>query len=770
MNTGKIIDFLKKWKERGPWVLTSIQTDKKKIMTNSFNPSTIEDLEAWLAYNNGRMNIYFQVNDVITELNKKSVKEDIQSMSWLHVDVDPDKGKPLEAERERILAGFTDKLPVGIPKPTVVTFSGGGYQAFWRLKEPILLEGDIKKAEEAELYNKRLEQIFGGDACHNCDRIMRLPFTENIPDAKKIKAGRKRETAYCLEFNDFSYDLAEFKKAHDVQCDASALSSKDGVKLSGSVERIMDLSELDDYNIPERIKIIIAQGRHPDKPKEGDNSRSAWLFDCVCQLYRNNVPEDMIFALITDPDWGISGSILENKNPEKYAIRQMTRAKETVIDPDLAFMNERHAIIGNLGGKCRVVEEVEDKILGRSKLTVSSFADIQNRYSNKWVMLEGEKKTAVPLGKYWLTHKERRQYDYLRFAPLEDIPNVYNLWRGFSVEPKPTDCSLYLAHLEEVICNGCSKHYEYLISWMARAVQNPASQGEVAVVLRGGKGVGKGVTCKYFGRLFGRHYMQIANSSHLVGQFNSHLRDVVVLFADEAFYAGDKKHESVLKMLITEDTIPIEQKGIDVEISPNYVHLIMASNDPHVIRASGDERRYFLLDVSDKHRQEEQYFKKIIDQMENGGLEGLLYFLQSINLKNFNVRKVPQTQALVEQKELSFTPTEEWWHNKIERGHLLDISLEWEDIVHGTEIYEDYIDYCDKWSIRHRMSQISLGRFLGQVLPGMVRKQVEINNKRIYVIMVPPYEECKSVWEKITGVKIQRPIVSKSESKNLSVF
>jgi hypothetical protein len=53
----------------------------------------------------------------------------------------------------------------------------------------------------------------------------------------------------------------------------------------------------------------------------------------------------------------------------------------------------------------------------------------------------------------------------------------------------------------------------------------------------------------------------------------------VLLFGDEAFYAGDKKHESILKMLITEEMITIEAKGVDAEVSGNCIHLMMASND-----------------------------------------------------------------------------------------------------------------------------------------------------------------------------------------------
>ena len=116
---------------------------------------------------------------------------------------------------------------------------------------------------------------------------------------------------------------------------------------------------------------------------------------------------------------------------------------------------------------------------------------------------------------------------------------------------------------------GDEKVLTYLLCWMARAVQKPNTPGEVAIVLRGGKGTGKTVFADVFGRLFGRHYSAVADAKYIVGNFNAHLRDCVVLFGDEAFWAGDRKHESVLKALITGRTLVIESKGIDAETATN---------------------------------------------------------------------------------------------------------------------------------------------------------------------------------------------------------
>ena len=91
--------------------------------------------------------------------------------------------------------------------------------------------------------------------------------------------------------------------------------------------------------------------------------------------------------------------------------------------------------------------------------------------------------------------------------------------------------------------------------------------------MRGEEGVGKGIFARFIVRAFGQHGIQISSAAHLVGNFNAHLRDCVVLFADEAFYAGDKQHEGRLKALITEDCITIEAKYQNVVSVKNMLHV-----------------------------------------------------------------------------------------------------------------------------------------------------------------------------------------------------
>lgn len=779
MDNQKVLDFLYKLYPQGPWALTAIAPDKKFIETRTFGPSTEEGLIDWLELHNGQRNLYFHINEVRYFISKKAERTDIKSVNYFHVDLDVQVGEDVATGRERCLRQLTKDRPKEVPEPTIIVSSGGGIQAFWKLQEPISINGEMGLAEDAKRYNQHLEVVFGADNCHNIDRIMRLPGTMNLPDEKKRKKGRTPEPAKLLQFkSELCYAVTQFVQAPVIHIheqgnsfSGTTIYPEAKVSISGNVRRLASLDELDEWSVPDRVKVIIMQGKHPDQPKQGDNSRSAWVHDVCCNLVRAGVPDDVIYSILTDPECGISESVLEFKaKAEAYAIRQIERAKETAVDPVLREMNERYIVISNYGGKCRIVERVNDPMLGRSRITKQSFDDFRNAYMNKFVEVGKDDKgnpKYLPLGKWWLQHPQRKQARQLLFAPnrVVDQEQGYNLWQGFAVEARPGNCTTLLDHVKRNICNSNEQHYEYLLNWMARAIQHPACPGETAIVLRGAMGVGKSFLARVFGKLWGSHYMVVSNSSHLVGNFNAHLRDVCFLFADEAFFAGDKKHRSVLRSLITDELLPVESKGVDVEMAPNYLHIMMASNERHVIPAGEDERRYLILDVAKHNHQDSAFFGQLLKEMEQGGYEALLHLLLTRDITHFNVRDVPKTEALNEQKLLSMSPEEDWWYTKLQHGRILESHAKWEEVVIKKMVIDDFVNTAKAWNVTRRGSETQLGRFLAYIVPGLSTKQimasmeVHIGNgqfaqespRRYYHYCFPPLSVCRVAWEEKFG-------------------
>lgn len=320
------VAFLERWRPGGPWQLTAIKPDRQDIQTRMFDQSN-SALE-WLSQMVDSYNLYFTVNPLLRSLNKKAVREDVASLAWLHVDIDPRAGEDIDVERTRALEMLSTRLPDGVPRPTCVVYSGGGYQGFWRLEEPLPINGEEAKYEDAKLYNVQLEQIFGADHCHNVDRIMRLPGTINFPNKKKASKGRVPVVAAVEFFDDVAYPLGQFAKVAPVRLEASLGFGGSEARVSSSATRVPDVNELDKWNVPDRIKVIAVQGHHPDETKQCDNSRSAWVFDFCCNMHRFGVPDEVIYSMLTDKYYGISESVLENgRNARKYALRQIERAK-----------------------------------------------------------------------------------------------------------------------------------------------------------------------------------------------------------------------------------------------------------------------------------------------------------------------------------------------------------------------------------------------------------------------------------------------------------
>lgn len=378
----------------------------------------------------------------------------------------------------------------------------------------------------------------------------------------------------------------------------------------------------------------------------------------------------------------------------------------------------------NENGKAVIYSPKEDSILKRSYHDRMGFGDLRQLYLNRCLNVGKDKKgnpVTAPVAEWWLRHPQRRQFVHgVTFDPSgRKTPGVLNLWQGFAVKPKPGSWALLREHIRLVICAGKDERFSYLLCWMARMVQHPAEQGEVAIVMRGGEGTGKGTLARALKRILGQHALSISHAKHLTGNFNAHLRDCVFLFADEAFYAGDKQHVGVLNAIITEPHITIEGKYQNATQTPNYLHLMMASNEDWVIPASLGARRFCMLEVTSDHKDDHAYFAAIWKQMENGGYEAMLHELLSIDLGDFNVRCPPATDALDQQKKLSLPVPEMWWKDCLHRGFVFQSRLglehwfgEWHAILSTDLLYASYIAFAAQKRDRHPMDREAFGRFM----------------------------------------------------------
>lgn len=425
-----------------------------------------------------------------------------------------------------------------------------------------------------------------------------------------------------------------------------------------------------------------------------------------------------------------------------------------------------------LGGKYRIIKESYDHSQGQHTIDFMEFTSFKNFFSNKKVLIQdGDSTKAVSIAKVWQQWEGRRTYDNVVFFPGNNAPkHSYNLFRGFPLKPKKGDWSLMEDHLRTIICAGDSDLYDYLISWMARTVQDPGGKKPgVAIVMKGGKGVGKGVFANYFGKIFGEAFLPISTSKGFTGNFNAHLSKCLMVFLDEAVWGGDKPAEGQLKALITEPTMLFEAKGIDSMALQSFINVIMASNEDWVCPATVDERRFCVLSPSSARQGDTAYFDNLCDQMDNGGVEAMYHDLLQQPYDMSTLRKAPHTVGLIEQVTQSLPSVLQFWHFALSRGFLLshrdtgtpvkayggNASDDWPDKAWKYEVYNEYRNNFCKGERNIKSDKAfwtETWKFWVNGKAGQTRPQFP-GSSRKYLLEIDTCESMQDAFTKYTGIQ-----------------
>ncbi|MEI7997607.1 MAG: hypothetical protein WCH01_22190, partial [Methylococcaceae bacterium] len=238
--------------------------------------------------------------------------------------------------------------------------------------------------------------------------------------------------------------------------------------------------------------------------------------------------------IVTLPDLPDNGDISDwiEQGGTKADLKQLVEAtpfwepppvvEETEIEQNIRAVvdkfNERYATV-MIKGKYMIIErDCYDPSLQCSTIEYISPNALKQKYAHEKVIVSHHKDntpTVKNSASFWLESPNRTDYEGIVFDPGIDHGDKYfNLFRGFNLKPKKARIELYLNHIFEVIANGDSKVYDYLIAIMADAVQLRRRPG-VCPAIVGPEGVGKGIAINNFGKLFGRHYVHITQGSHL---------------------------------------------------------------------------------------------------------------------------------------------------------------------------------------------------------------------------------------------------------------
>jgi len=292
---------------RGRMIHLAALLEDEKVVATTFEPNEASHIAGWISDQAGK-NIYFQVNKLRDDVrDRRPTKGEVEEVLAFHTDID-------NSEAFELLDNFP--LP-----PTAVIASGGGRQAFWLLREP------LRDLALAERLNKAIAELCGGDHCWNVDRLMRVPGTVNVPNAKKRAAGRVPVLAYVIE--------VDWKRLYNAE---DFLPFDPGPGDPGAALVPVNLMPVDRDDLPKNILpptlSLIENGDDFERPRGRPNprykSRSESVYRAACDLARLDCSAELIAGVLLNSEFRISESVLEKRRPEAYALRQAAKALESV--------------------------------------------------------------------------------------------------------------------------------------------------------------------------------------------------------------------------------------------------------------------------------------------------------------------------------------------------------------------------------------------------------------------------------------------------------
>lgn len=360
----------------------------------------------------------------------------------------------------------------------------------------------------------------------------------------------------------------------------------------------------------------------------------------------------------------------------------------------------------------------------------------------------------------WLKHSGRSCFNRVVFEPSTKALHEpmmkqedFNLFTGynydiqdnFEVELSVLEDVLY--HIREVICGGNLEAYDYFLKLWANIIQNPKNKVGKATVLSGEQGVGKNIIMEWFGeKIIGKKYYYYTNNfDDIMDKFTKTENKLLTILDECDFFAGNHSFFNKMKSLITQGTEKMEKKFKDAILIPNLNNFVMISNEEYLVKIEDGDRRYFCLMVSNKHKGDSKYFKKLGKALDSDEVcQNFLHYLLQMDLSEWDADVIPTTVFKEKLKSFPNQTEYEYW------GYLLGKYNEGEKHMNNETFFFNYRQFCeDNGSLKRAKAKTPLMKAMVKLFPD-TDKWKKRNKKQRFVVI---NDECRAYIKCILEAK-----------------
>ena len=266
---------------------------------------------------------------------------------------------------------------------------------------------------------------------------------------------------------------------------------------------------------------------------------------------------------------------------------------------------------------------------------------------------------------------------------------------------------LFRRHLELLIEDP--KEQDLLLHSLVFIYQNPGRKMNWSIVLQGVPGSGKTYFADVMKLLLGDGVRSLGASS-IGGRFNGWATGCLLNVVEEIRVAGSNRYEilDMIKPLISNDMIQIEEKGKDHRTVPNFTSYLMLTNHKDALPLGDNDRRYCVIfskiqteeqlyEVFGGEEGTERYFDELFGKSRKHSDELARFFTDYVLPDSFKpFGRAPVTVAKEEMKELAISGPRQVLEDLLDKHRCGCITKDFIDVSYLNDLCEGLGDEVPK--------------------------------------------------------------------------
>lgn len=462
----------------------------------------------------------------------------------------------------------------------------------------------------------------------------------------------------------------------------------------------------------------------------------------------------------------LENDFLIHKDPNVYRLALINRLNE-----EFAYIRRNPPII-------LVIERQIKQLVHHSHSSFMNVFGVHKVLDFDCDLDSKKKNTYISCTTLWLNSDHRKEYVEIGFSPKSQ-PGILNSYiHGFLPKTEPGEIGPLLEHLDVIWARKSIVKFDYLIKWLAFGVQKPFEKQGVALSPISQQGAGKGILTDKLSSHYG-HFYRSVRESDVLGNFNSAVVGVFFLHFDEAVFNSSPEARANMKRLITERQLQVTYKGSDSVSVESTCSVIISSNNTRVCDAEAKSRRYYPIYLDNRYAgpgtpMSTEYMQKVIDVKP----AHFIYFLEHVDISNFNPREFEITEDLMDQMILSLTALQSFWLlllenppdnesiisksyniNTEELKAIARLRIKENDPLPNEELYNYYKQYNKHLSTRYKkMNELSYMQFLKEchsLIPSITSYRKNIKKDSVISkaghLLIKSIPEARKEWIKSVG-------------------